>query len=1236
MAAETTDPIRRSDDPSEAGPPDSDPLAVAAMVATLIERSAAGGAAEDQPLSSLSRQLVDLLLAAGLDAVVTTLEGDAGEAGLPDAPARLLAALTDDADLVGALTRTMDATRQTTSSAAARLHQVRAEVLTQIGRPAAGLAAAEAVIRTEPSESTAVAAALYWSAVALRALDRPDEALTRLGRVEAHPATDTGDRLLVAEQYLELDARDAAAAAVAAAEQARDTAEPSADERVRQAALLAALGDPAGALTELEPVIAAENPPDADVVAAHQLAAALLLEASDPPEEARVVALLERLEDRLGTFADQPALRMWMGTALVRAGQHARALHHLDERLDDELRDRPPDRRALTQLFRGVALIETEAFVEAEAVLRDAAGRLDRLGLSPVAAEALLGLGMVLVPLGRPGEATEALTRAEEAAGDDAPALLRGRIALWRGIARTDDPGAARDALERAATLLPPEGPERDLLALRLGALLQTEAPERSVALLDGLVERHPEWAPGVTFARSTAEAALGRHDDAAATLEAAITDPTMLTDEQRFQARLLRADILVRGGRAADAVAALDGIDDATLPTATATALLRVRWNAALATNDRPLLLATMRQAGEHDPAVAPLAALARAEEQLSGDLGALFATYRSLEQPADPDNPLAWLVAAQARQLAERDDVEDALQRAIELEPSLASNPFTALTRAMGASRRGDLAAIDAYGELAATPDQRALHRSLRANALEAIGRLREAVEAFEQAERLSAETPSGLGVTLHAQALATRSMLLLRLDDVDGAERAVATALEVVEALPATAMATHVVHLAHGALLMRLGEHEAADEALSRSTLPDGAPVNLHFVVDYLRGVNWSLAGADHAEDALRWLTAAVERRPDDVDALRTLGETHLVLDDPSTAIDLFERALADATDKGVTTSILRDLADAQRRLGVGEVAVGTARRAAAIEPDDARNWLALGASQLELGRHDAAAIAFRRGWRSGRPRPSDPVATKLLLGLSKALLEQEDRAQEALDALSGSRAARLASAEPLIELNRAVALLRCDRVDEAVTSLRRAGRPEEAARVATAGADRGSWLGFWFGAGVSHGRAVTGGGLLALACVALAAAVVDPAQVSWLGWIADGNVRPLAPLVVALLLFLLPVMTRIKVGDIELEQPTPAAPDARELQAVSWDAVERKVRSVLAAPMSVRSADALPGGQPVGPDVVGAVDITAGLVTTAATGTPPPPALTTAGATAPEPVDRAEAPQGTAQD
>jgi tetratricopeptide (TPR) repeat protein len=388
----------------------------------------------------------------------------------------------------------------------------------------------------------------------------------------------------------------------------------------------------------------------------------------------------------------------------------------------------------------------------------------------------------------------------------------------------------------------------------------------------------------------------------------------------------------------------------------------------------------------------------------------------------------------------------------------------------------------------------------------------------------------------------------------------------------------------------LHMKRGEPAEADKALAEAAaVAEGFPAStgVAFVINYLGGVNWVTAGPYAAEDALRWLISAVAHKPDDPDALGALGQTYLMLDDPAAALDAFVKALSVSHGAKQTASLLRDKAAAQRRLGHLEAAVTSAREAATREPEEALNWLSLGASQLELGRNNAAAIAFRRGWRL-RPRPSDRTATQLVLGLTKALLD-EDRADDALDVLEEAPAQRLAENEHLIELNRAVALIQLDRYDEAADALMRADRSQDAEQLRENAKQRramrsrrDSWLGFWFGPDVASQRRVLGALLVVAAGLALVPIVISSEKASWLGWVATGNIRPLVPLAVIALLFLLPVVIRIKFGEVEVEveQPAPAAPTAIQVQAAGWDTVERKVESISTPQLMGKSTDALP--------------------------------------------------------
>jgi tetratricopeptide (TPR) repeat protein len=1158
---------------------------MAATVAALLDPGAFAFDPADEAarsgVAALRRRLADRLGGSHGDLVAVLGQPELPDEARKGASEALTAALAVDTALAADLSQMLAEAEEPGRPAGSWLALLRAMNLAICERHDAALAVHDEILRREPATSAARFTALYWSAVSLGALERRAEALARLHRARAMDVADAEDLIHLAQQFLLHGERAAATDAAAAATALSEATPPSASSTFDLGVVWAELGHPERALGALESLLTTDGaPPSETEVSAHLMAAKLLLEDAQVPDPARVVSILTRLEQRLGSFSEQPQARMWLGVALAQLGQHAEALEQLDEQLPDQM---APVRRAGALFWRGVALLETGDAAEAEPVLRAAVGLLQEAEQRDAAAHAELTLAISFLAQQRRPEARAILDRLDAALGQTADATLRGRVALWRAVAWNDDEDTFREGLRRADELLPPDVAERGLLAFQQARLLQTDDPERALTLLDSIASPHPAWLPFMAITRAVALATLERAAEAVTVLEPLVDDAEALPREQRAVVQTMLGDLLLRSGRPGEALTALTAVDDAALTDdGLLDWLLGLRARAAAALNRRDLLEAVIDRVVQRNPSMAPLAALLRAETLMaSGDLSEAFASFRALEEPEDASNALAWVIAAQARQLAERSDVEDALERAVELDPSFGSHPLVQLTRAMAAVNRGDVETIEVYGAQATAPDERVLYRSLRAGALRAAERLDEAIRELEAVEAEAQQATSPLSMTLHAQALAQKALLLVQQNDDTGAERAVAEAEDLVDALPAGGMAALVTRLARGVLHLCREEHREADTALAAVGPLDALPASVSFVVDYLRGMNWRFAGSEAAEDALRWLASAVRRKPDDADALSALGEVHLMLEDPVAAVGLFERALPLVGDASQKAAVLRDKAGAECKLGRLETAVETARQATTLEPHEARNWLSLGATQLDLGRYRAAAIAFRRGWRM-RPRPPDHVATQLVLGLTKALLDSKEGAAEALQVLDEPEASRLAEKEPLIERNRAVALLQQERRREAIDALRRSGRTEIADDLAAALTQRRSWLGFWFGGEVPVSRRVLGALLLLAALVALVPVVVNPTQAQWLGWIADGNVRPIAPVVVVLLLFLLPLMTRIKLGNFELEQPTATAPTVTDVHAASWDAVERTIeKSLKMAAVQARVTGALSG-------------------------------------------------------
>jgi len=776
------------------------------------------------------------------------------------------------------------------------------------------------------------------------------------------------------------------------------------------------------------------------------------------------------------------------------------------------------------------------------------------------------------------------LDRAKGAAADSDQAL-RGQVALWWAIAWSADEAKRREGLNQADELLPSENALRPLLALWGARTWWRSDPNRALGFLESITKPPADWVCEIAVLRARSFKQLGRVDDAFTVLDSLVADAGSGRTDQHAMVACMRAELLLDAGQPQRALDALTDVrDTARADESLVDWFLKLQTDAANALGERDLLEDALAGMVERDASMKPFADVAHADTLfLRGDLPGCFAVFRSLEEPQDPSNPLAWVVAASARQLSNRSDVDAALDRAIELDPEAVEAPLVRRTRAFSAAGRGDVDAVEAYyGKLAAgTPDDRVMYHYCRAAALRQAGRRLEAIEEFESVEALSAETTSQVSATVRAQALAEKAILLLTSQKITEADKAVTKAEAAVADLPSNGLPALLTHLARGLLHMSRGEHNDADEALAAAdaiagTLPD--QTGFSFAVEYLRGVNWMVAGAGAEEDALYWLTKAVDHRPADPDALEALGRVYLALDDPAKALDAFVTAVAGTSDPGPIASLLRDKATAQRQLGHLEAAVDTSREATTREPAEPRNWLSLGASQLELGRNNAAVSAFRRGWRL-RPWPPDEIAAQLVLGLTKALLD-DDRADDALDVLNEAKARQLARAEPLIELNHAVALLRLQRDDDAVEALKRANRPATANQVKASHSGRESWVGFWFGSHTSVARRIAGALLVIAALLALFPAIVNPEEASWLGWTATGNVRPLVPLAAIGLLFLLPVVTGIKFGNVEIDLPVPATPTVIDLQAVSWNAIEQKIRAISAAPVIAAPAQTTP--------------------------------------------------------
>jgi tetratricopeptide (TPR) repeat protein len=339
------------------------------------------------------------------------------------------------------------------------------------------------------------------------------------------------------------------------------------------------------------------------------------------------------------------------------------------------------------------------------------------------------------------------------------------------------------------------------------------------------------------------------------------------------------------------------------------------------------------------------------------------------------------------------------------------------------------------------------------------------------------------------------------------------------------------------------------------------------------------------------ALRRAAALDATEPD---ILRGLATVQIDLGDHDDAIATIEKA-KEASDPTAAVGHRADLerlhSIALRHTGRLESALERARQAVALDRADAQSWMTLGDSYQALDRLDQAAKAYRRGWDLSKD--DQRTAAGCLVGLSRALI-LGGKYRAALEAFESARNARrvagLAKTYGAVPFNRAVALLRSDDEGRALRELAAAAKAkhpvpqaaELAGRIGRRRAREGSWLGFWFLDG-GRTRRLAGTALLTLLAVTAVVTIADPAEVRGLWWVsADGNHR-LVPLLAIAALLLLPIVTKLKVGGVEIEQPQPAVADVPELQPTSTDDIVGDLTTVVVkATQRLARAGASQGG------------------------------------------------------
>jgi tetratricopeptide (TPR) repeat protein len=145
------------------------------------------------------------------------------------------------------------------------------------------------------------------------------------------------------------------------------------------------------------------------------------------------------------------------------------------------------------------------------------------------------------------------------------------------------------------------------------------------------------------------------------------------------------------------------------------------------------------------------------------------------------------------------------------------------------------------------------------------------------------------------------------------------------------------------------------------------------------------------AGDPEAAVSGFLETIERAPALVDAHFGLGSAYLLLGrnaEAALSFALFERLEPDsfeaAFNRGLALLRLGQLAEGGEALEAALGRVGPATPRAAL----LQSWSLLGALSLELGRYDAAALAYREVLQL------DPTSIAALLGLGRSLLAQAE--------------------------------------------------------------------------------------------------------------------------------------------------------------------------------------------------------------------------------------------------
>ncbi len=745
----------------------------------------------------------------------------------------------------------------------------------------------------------------------------------------------------------------------------------------------------------------------------------------------------------------------------------------------------------------------------------DALEVLETLGdtLRGLRAAVALQRGWALLSLDRPTAAIEAM---EALDGSDLGATWEARVQRAVAYNKVGDHAAALRILNGAEATVAGEG----LVAIRTQQFVAYERSgnlDAALGCLDALMEIRPDEAVEFLQTKIRLLGNDGRSDDALDAVDAFAASVPPESDEYR-DAWVMRLHLESRLRGLNRALAWLDAFEEA-------------HPELRLVAEDQRCNVLMQHQRTDDALRVMQQIADAGQDDIQSAEDGMLVAMMQA--------------VVGDARAQA-------TLDQAVALDPAIVDHPAYPLAEValLRAGARFD-AALDVLERWNPPGMLFPVSLNLKVQTLKDLGRPNDALSVLDESLALFDEHPHG--EYLKATALLARGWILLELGRPEEAKAAFAE----VESEDSEADMGDMFRVAAvtGMAIIAWTSNELIEALRLSKDAVERVRMHGEYTIAKLALSAWLiraaiLADAERHDEALQAWREVQQRDPDNVDAMTGEATALLELEDPERALQTATTAIGLATSDADRLRLRKLCGRSLNASGDHNGAASAFREAIHLAPDDSPVWIALADSYRQDRRYRAAASAYQMAWEC---RVAKQDALAIALGLSATLLG-DTKPGAALDFLTDNQ--QSLPEDSRVEFNRGIALYQLDKTRDAIVAFERAGRlqPRLPEAAQNARALRGvriqadNWVDFWFGPGKPPGRRLAGSFLVAVFIAMLVVAVAEPSRVAWLSWMATEREWPTIalPLAVVGVLLVLPTVTHLKVGPVELERTPSIAP------------------------------------------------------------------------------------------